>query len=146
MNGVRWLLEHSEATAAPPEFAWSYWTDVSNWSDPPATFVLEGPFQEGTRGSTLLPDREPFHWTLRDVRPGRGYALESDLDGARLVCQWTFEPLPAGGTRLTQRIGVTGPGAEGQAEAVRSAFEPTLAAGMERIARQIAGAATPPES
>jgi Polyketide cyclase / dehydrase and lipid transport len=146
MNDVKWLLEHAEATAAPVELAWRYWTDVRNWSDPPATFVLEGPFQEGTRGSTLLPDRQAVHWTLRDVRPGRGYTLESDLDGALLVCQWTFDPLAVGGTRLTQRIGVTGPGAERHAEAVRKAFEPTLAAGMERIARQIAGAAGPPES
>ena len=140
MTEVQWLLEHSEVTAASPEFVWRYWTDVSHWDDPPARFVLEGPFEAGSRGTTLIPDREPLVWLLRDVEPGRGYTIASDLGGADLVCEWSFAPSPSGGTRLTQRMGIAGPNAAQHAEGVRRAFEATLAPGMQRIARLVAEA------
>jgi hypothetical protein len=140
MTEVQWLLEHSEVTPADPEFVWRYWTDVSHWDDPPARLVLEGPFETGSRGTTLFPDREPFVWLLRDVEPGRGYAIVSDLGGAELVCEWSFAPSPGGGTRLTQRMGLAGPNAARHAEGVRKAFAATLAPGMQRIARLLAEA------
>jgi len=31
-----WHCEYSVESDVSPEFAWSYWTDVRNWSDPPA--------------------------------------------------------------------------------------------------------------
>jgi Polyketide cyclase / dehydrase and lipid transport len=130
-----WLLEHSETTPASAAFVWEYWTDVANWADPPASFRLEGPFQAGSRGMTVLPNQEPVHWTLRDVHPYSSYTLISELSDAELVCQWRFSPASDGGTRLTQRIGVTGKGAAQQAEGVRLAFEATLASGMKRIAK-----------
>ena len=47
-----WTCEQSvDADVAVP-FAWQFMTDVGNWSDPPAEFVLEGPFAPGTRGTT----------------------------------------------------------------------------------------------
>jgi len=137
---VEWLLEHSEATVASPPFVWTYWTDVTHWDDPPASFALEGPFESGARGTTTLPDREPLRWVIREVRRGESYRIESQLPEARLVCEWSFESLPEGGTKLRQRIGVVGPGAADQVEAVRQGFGPTLAEGMRRIARLLADA------
>jgi hypothetical protein len=131
---VQWLLEHSEATAANPGFVWKYMTDVTNWSDPPATFSLDGPFEAGSHGMTVLPDREPHRWTIEEVQPGSSYTIGSELDEAMLLCHWRFGALPEAGTRLTQRIGVAGRAAARHAEAVRSGFEPTLAVGMKRIA------------
>jgi hypothetical protein len=135
-----WLLEHSETTAASPGFVWKYMTDVANWSDPPASFSLDGPFEVGSRGTTVLPDREPFRWTIEAVQPGSSYTIGSALDDATLIVCWRFDPLPEGGTRLTQRIGVAGNAAPRHAEGVRSGFEPTLAAGMKRIARVLSEA------
>jgi hypothetical protein len=130
-----WLLEHSETTPASPAFVWEYWTDVANWTDPPASFRLEGPFKGGSRGTTVVPNQEPVHWTLRDVHPYSSYTLVSELSDAELVCQWGFSPASDGGTRFTQRIGVRGKGASQQAEGVRLAFEATLESGMKRIAK-----------
>lgn len=137
---VEWLLEHAEVTGASRAFVWTYWTDVTHWDDPPASFALEGPFDSGSRGTTALPGREPLQWVLRDVREGESYRIVSELEEARLVCEWSFESLPEGGTKLRQRVGVTGPGAARQAEAVRQGFGPTLAEGMQRIARLLADA------
>jgi len=46
----------------------------------------------------------------------------------------TPRPAPGGGTKLAQRIGLSGPSSASHAEGVRSAFAPTLGAGMKRIA------------
>lgn len=131
---VEWLLTQAEVTAATPAFVWKYWTDVTHWVDPPATFRLEGPFEAGSQGVTLFPDREPFRWVLQEVVPGASYTIASELDGATVLFHWRFDPLPSGGTELIQRIGVSGKDAARHASNIRSAFEPSLAAGMKRIA------------
>jgi len=133
LSEVEWLLEHSEVTSATPSFVWRFWTDVGNWSDPPATFRLDGPFTKGTRGVTEFPNRDPLHWQLEDVEVGSSYTIVSEIEGAALLWQWRFEPL-AGGTRLTQRIGLSGPEVARHAEGVRSGFGSTLEPGMKRIA------------
>jgi len=138
MSDVLWLLEHSEDADASPEFAWSFLTEVANWDDPPARFALDGPFATGSRGTTRLPDREPIHWTIGDVRAGRSYTIETELDGATLLCEWRFDPILERRTRLTQRLGLSGDDTAAQAEGVRAMFAPTLAAGMRRIAGLIA--------
>ena len=137
---VNWLLTHAEVTAATPPFVWEYWTDVTHWVDPPATFELEGPFEAGSKGLTLFPDREPFRWALQDVDPKASYTIASDLDGATLLFHWRFVSLPSGGTKLIQRIGVSGKDAARHASDIRSVFEPSLAAGMKRIALLLAEA------
>jgi hypothetical protein len=134
VRDAEWLIEHSEVAAASPAFVWKYWTDVTHWVDPPASFSLDGPFEAGSRGMTVLPDRDPIRWTIEEVQPGSSYTIGSELGGAMLLCHWRFDPLPEGGTKLTQRIGVAGPDAARHAEGVRSVFEPTLASGMKRIA------------
>ena len=121
-------------------FAWGYWSDVTHWDDPPAQFHLNGPFVSGSRGTTLQEDREPIQWRLRDVQAGGSYTIETELDGAILLCQWFFEALPDGRTNLRQRIGVAGPSAEQHAETIRQGFGPTLPEGMKRIAARLAEA------
>jgi hypothetical protein len=131
---TEWVLEHSEPTSASPAFVWSYMTNVTNWADPPARFSLDGPFESGSRGMTALPDREPLRWTIEEVQPGSSYTIASALDEAMLLCHWRFDPLPEGGTMLTQRMGVAGKDAARHARGVRGGFGPTLAAGMKRMA------------
>lgn len=134
---MRWLLEHAEVTAAEQAFVWRQLSDVGNWSDPPASFVLHGPFESGTRGETRFPGGEQVAWELRAVRPGEGYTVESQLEGAILLCEWTLSAAPGGGTTLRQRIGLSGPSAAAQAAAVREAFGAGLGDGMKRIARDL---------
>jgi hypothetical protein len=47
------VLEHSIETDVTAAFAWKCRTDIATWNDPPATFLLDGPFAEGAQGTTL---------------------------------------------------------------------------------------------
>ena len=76
VNEIAWQLEHSVETDASRSFAWSFMTDPRNWDDPPAQFVLDGPFAAGSQGTTLMPDHEPVRWRIRHVRPGQSYVIE----------------------------------------------------------------------
>jgi hypothetical protein len=69
-DGAALQIEHSVEVAVSATSAWSFWTDVRNWCDPPARFVVDGPFASGTRGRTLMPGREPLEWTIRRVLSG----------------------------------------------------------------------------
>jgi hypothetical protein len=96
-----------------PAFAWQHRrTDISNWNDPPARFSLEGPFEAGSRGTTLLPGDQTMHWSIREVRPGESFFIEMPLDGATLACQWCFVAVSEHSTRLTQHIVLSGENAK----------------------------------
>jgi len=84
-NAAAWECQRSVDVAVPVSFAWAYMTDIRNWNDPPAEFALEGPFVEGTRGTTQMPGRPLASWTIRDVEPGRGYTIEGILERGVLL-------------------------------------------------------------
>ena len=52
-----WECERSVEVDVPVAFAWAHMTDIRNWNDPPAEFTLDGPFVDGSRGSTQMPGR-----------------------------------------------------------------------------------------
>jgi hypothetical protein len=112
MTGTILHLEHSVDSEVARAFAWKYRTDVANWNDPPARFVLDGPFIEGARGTTLLPEQPPLQWTIREVRPPLSFVIEMQLDGALLTFEWSFDALSEHKTRMTQRIVLAGDNAE----------------------------------
>jgi len=141
MNGIALQLEHSIETAVSLEFAWKYRTDIANWDDPPAKFVLDGPFIAGSRGTTLLPAQPALHWSIREVRPLSLFVLEMQLDGALLTFEWHFAELSAQRTMMTQRIVLSGDNAAAYADQVKEGFGPTLADGMKRIATEMANRA-----
>jgi hypothetical protein len=141
MSDAVWEIEHSLETTASPAFVWRYITDIENCDDPPATFKLHGQFADGTHGTTFTPGQEPRHWQLRDVHPMEGYTVEFPLERATLSSVWSFEALPAGGTRLTQRMVLRGENAGAFVADVQLAFTPNIAAGMARIAAAMERAA-----
>jgi GrpB-like predicted nucleotidyltransferase (UPF0157 family) len=134
------VLEHSVEAAVSATFAWRFWTNVTNWDDPPARFVLDGTFAEGSHGTTVLPGQLPLQWRIRRVRPGRSATIEMELDRATLGFEWHFDPLADRKTRLTQRLILSGDNSSAYAEQVRSAFGPNLSAGMTRLAATMARA------
>lgn len=140
MSGILWQLEHSVEAEVTPEFAWKYRTDIVNWNDPPAKFVLEGPFIAGSRGTTLLPDQEPLHWIIREVRPPSLFVIEMALDRATLTFEWSFDALSEHSTRMTQKIVLAGDNAQTYLHQVEAGFGPGLADGMRRIAADMAAA------
>ena len=137
-----WACERSVDVDVPAAFAWRYMTDVRNWNDPPAEFDLDGPFANGARGTTRMPDRPPASWTIAEVDRGSGYTIVGDgfLENASLSVRWRFEPVSDTRTRLTQRLELSGANAPAHVEAIRSAFEPNLEPGMRRIANLMVGA------
>jgi len=134
------VLEHSIEAAVSPAFAWKYRTDITTWNDPPATFLLDGPFVEGSRGTTLMPGQEPLVWWIRDVQPGRSFAIEMPLNRATLRFEWDLDTVAERRTKLTQRIILSGPNADAYRQQVESGFGTSLGPGMERIAESMVAA------
>jgi hypothetical protein len=134
-------LSYSVEVDVSRAFAWRYRTDVTTWSDPPASFSLEGPFQTGANGMTLLPRQASLRWRIGDVKPGESFVLEMPLDRATLSFEWKFEELPGSRTRLTQHIVLTGENAEAYVGQVEAGFGPNLEAGMKKLAAEMAAAA-----
>ena len=134
-------LEHAIEVHVSSTFAWNWRTDVRNWVDPPAQFRLDGPFADGTWGTTLLPGQEPLRWHIRAVRPERSFVLDMPLDGAMLSFEWRFEVVSDRRTRVTQRIVLTGDNSPAYVTQVQAGFASTLASGMERIASAMEAAA-----
>ena len=135
----RLVLEHSIDADVSVAFAWKFRTDVTNWTDPPATFALNGAFTDGSQGSTTLPGQPPMIWWIRDVHAERSFAIEIPLDRATLRFEWNLEAVTAG-TKLTQRILLSGANATAYRQQVEMGFGPTLVDGMRRIAADMVAA------
>jgi hypothetical protein len=134
-----WECQRSVDVDVPVSFAFAYMTDIRNWSDPPAEFALDGPFANGTRGTTRMPGQPAASWTIRDVEPGRGYTIEggSFLERAALLVHWRFDPLSEQAATLTQRMELIGENAAAYVDAMKSGFEPNIEPGMQRIAERM---------
>ena len=140
MSEIALRLTYSVETDATPAFAWRFRTDVANWNDPPARFVMEGPFEAGSCGTTEMPGQAPLHWRITEVHPGKSFVVAMELDRATLAFTWRFDALPGDRTKLTQEIVLSGDNGPAYAAQVEAGFGPNLAAGMERIAAEMAAA------
>jgi hypothetical protein len=134
-------LTYSVEADVSPDFAWRYRTDVANWNDPPARFTLDGAFEDGSSGTTMMPGQPPLHWWIREVRSGKSFVMEMPLDQAVLSFEWLFEELPGQRTKMTQNIVLSGDNAPAYAAQVEAGFGANLADGMRRIAAEMAAAA-----
>ena len=134
MNDIVCRFEHSVEAEVSSSFAWRWRTDIQNWDDPPAQFQLDGPFENGSWGTTLLPEQLPLRWQIRDVQPGVGFIIEVPLDGAVLTFEWLFGGISDHRTRITQRIVLAGDNATAYLSRVQAGFGANLADGMKRIA------------
>ena len=141
MDAIVYEAEYAVEVPVSAAFAWEWRIDVGNWDDPPARFQLDGPFVEGTWGSTRLPGQEPVRWRIRDVRPGRAFTVEMPLDRATLCFEWRFDPVSERRTRLWQRVVLAGENGAAYAAQVRAGFGDNLVEGMERIGVALAAAA-----
>ena len=134
------VLESSIEAPVSLAFAWKYRTDITTWNDPPATFLLDGPFVGGSRGTTLMPEQEPLVWWIRDVQPGHSFAIEMPLNQATLRFEWHFDAVAERSTKLTQRIILSGPNADAYRQQVEVGFGANLESGMKRIAESMVAA------
>ena len=130
-----WQFQHSVACNATRQFAWSYWTNIANWNDPPASFHVDGPFDIGSRLTTSLPG-QTLHSVIRDLKANREGTIEMQLPGAILSFHWTFENLHEDRTRITQRLVLSGPNAKSFV-AQANILEQSAVAGMKKLAEAI---------
>ena len=142
MDEPLWAFEYSVESDATPHFAWTYWTNVANWVDAPATFQLDGPFAPGSQITTTIPGQKPWHSIIRDVGVGadRTAIIEIELPGATLRCHWSFDEVTGNRTRITQRLTLIGENAGAFVKEVASGFEPNVPQGMTKLAAIIARA------
>jgi hypothetical protein len=112
-------------TEASQDFAWTCWTNVTNWDDPPARFELDGSFAAGSRGTTHLPGQAPLRWLIRDVDPRNGATIEPQPDGAVLSFEWRLEVISRERTFLSQRVLLQGE----NAATLRAQVEATFVVG-----------------
>ena len=134
-----WEFQHSVETTASRDFAWSFWTDVSNWAfDTSVEWVkLDGPFISGTKGTTKSPELDPVQWTLIEVESGKEAVIDIVLQETILRFHWRFEDLAQGGTRITQRASLTGANADFFAQQIAQDFEKGIPAGMCKLVTEI---------
>lgn len=134
MPDAAWQVEHSLEVDVGIPHAWNVWSDVTKWDDPPAQFVLDGPFVEGAVGRSIIPGQPPIQWTVRDVVQGESATIVIDLDRATVAFIWRFDRLSEQRTKLTQRIVLAGENAGMYLADVVAAFGTGVPGGMKRIA------------
>jgi hypothetical protein len=132
-----WTFEHSVQCNASRNFAWSYWTNIENWNDPPAKFELNGPFAVGSRLTTTMPD-QTLYSVIRSVEPECAATIEMQLPDGVISFHWTFEDLSGTRSRITQRL-VLSTASEGLV-AQASVLEQTVPQGMNKLTAAIEGA------
>ena len=130
-----WEFQHSLECNATRQFAWRFWTDISNWDDPPAEFTLDGPFDVGARLTTTLPG-QIWHSFIRDLKPECEATIEMQLPDATLSFNWKFEELSEHRIRITQRLVLSGANALSFA-AQASTMEASVPHGMKRVVAAI---------
>jgi hypothetical protein len=137
-NEPVWTTQESVDVDVPVSSAWTFMTNVSNWSDPPAEFSLEGPFASGAHGMTRMPGQPPTSWIIRDVIHQRAYTIEVAVaSDASVRFRWRFDRVSEQRTTLTQRVELWGDDAATLVNTIRAAFEPNLASGMQRVAKMM---------
>jgi hypothetical protein len=134
-----WAFEHSVECKADRNFAWEFWTNVSNWpvvDSSVESAVLDGPFRSGTKFITKPRGGEVINGELEDVRDGRGAVVVIHAPGAALRCVWKFEDAGKCSTRLTQQATIEGEKARDYLPAAAE-LEETIPQGMQRLAETI---------
>jgi len=129
-----WEFQHSVDCNTPQQFAWRYWTDISNWNDPPARFELDGPFEVDSRLTTTLPG-QTYHSIISHVDPDRAATIEMQLTEGVLSFRWEFEDRTESRTRITQRLILSTTNASLVAQA--TLLEQTTPGGMNKLVAAI---------
>jgi polyketide cyclase/dehydrase/lipid transport protein len=132
-----WTFEHSVECNVDRDFAWQFWTNVSNWplvDSSVESATLDGPFQSGAQGTTKPRGGEAVHWQLEHVHAGRSAVVVIHLSGAALRFAWRFEDRGVRSVRMTQRVNIEGERAQDYISTAAPELERGMPAGMRRLA------------
>ncbi len=136
------IFEHSIECRVSTAFAWTFWTNVSNWTlDVDVdTVELHGPFAPGTHGLTQSKSLGQIKWRIAEAQPGKA-VLEFPALGVLATFTWLFEELDQR-TRITQRASFSGEHAAIYAESIGPSLKVGAPAGMRKLCETMEAAAS----
>jgi hypothetical protein len=135
-----WTFEHSVECKVDRNFAWQFWTNVSNWAEVDSSLesaTLEGRFQSGARITTKPRGGQTIHGQLQDVQDGHSAVLMIHLPGAALHCAWKFDDSGIGRTRISQQARIEGERAPDYVSTAVPQLEKGIPLGMRKLADTI---------
>src|SRR2546423_347449 len=129
--------EASAVTNASAEAAWSAWIDVEGWSayDHIEAARVDGAFQPGAAITSKAKGFPSSTLTVTRVEPPSLWVDESRSPGMRMSFDHVLEP-GEGGTRLTERVRISGPLAHLLGPLMRRRLEALFAASVAAVASQ----------
>ena len=110
-----WTTQYAAETEAAPAAVWAALRDLhsgTRLSDRSDTFELHGPFAAGTELSVTPQGQDTFRSVIVELDEPNAYADRTQFQDLTLLFRHTLTPLPAGGTRVTHRLEIDGPGAD----------------------------------
>jgi hypothetical protein len=142
--------EASAVTKASAEAAWTAWTDVAGWSAYAhiESACVDGDFRRGATITTKAKGLPGSTLTVTRVQPPRVWVDESRALGMRMTFDHVSEP-GEGGTRLTERVRISGPLGLVLGPLMRRKLQALFAASVAAVARRAEAAddrAQPPTS
>jgi hypothetical protein len=111
-----WTTEHTATTDVEPAAIWAALRDLHSGiplGECSDRFELHGPFAVGTEVSVTPQGQDTMRSEIVELEEGRGYADRTSFGDLALLFRHTLSPLDGGGTRVTHRLEISGPGAEG---------------------------------
>ena len=144
LNQNTWKFEHSVECPVSRDFAWQFWTDISNWpvvDSSVESVQLDGPFATGARGITKPRDLPPVEWQIIEVQDRSIARIEIPAPGAVLKSFWRFEDSTTAGSRMTQTVSLEGERAGEYVKQVGPELENGIPQTMRRLAEEMTRAA-----
>jgi hypothetical protein len=137
-----WHAEHTLETSAEPERVWDCLESVSQWSDWNEDVdwaELAGPFSAGARGRVKISGQGTLNFRLDQVDANKSFVTLVSLPLAE-IRRTHAQEASSMGTRLTQRIEITGPLAWFYSLTRGERLRETLAPSLRTLARKAASA------
>ena len=142
--------EASAVTKASAEAAWSAWTDVEGWSayDHIERARVDGAFHPGAVITSKARGFPSSRLTITRSEQPSLWVDESRSPGVKMTFDHVIEP-GEDGTRLTERVRISGPLGRVLGPLMRRKLEALFAASVAAVARQaeaVEARAEPPTS
>jgi hypothetical protein len=109
--------EYNLESDVAAEAVWKLYTNTAtwpSWDTGTEKVELSGPFAAGTTGIIKFSGQDPLPFRIVSAQPNREFTDETEIPGAGIFVRFThsLSPLSNGGTRISQRVTITGPAAE----------------------------------
>ena len=110
-----WTTEYQAEADVEPRAVWAALRDLHSGvklSENSDSFELHGPFEVGTSISVTPQGQDTFQSKIIELVEPEVYADQTLFGGITLLFRHTLTPLAGGGTSITHRLEIDGPGAE----------------------------------